>query len=125
MQASQAALAKKFPDGQCERPACCFDVPDGQFHSGMGPVEGVGRNGRLFGVGGEGVVSPVGPQLRLGGICQAGAAHHHPHPMTLTLLGGGKGGLCYLRLAVLGVADGLPVVLFDVRDCLSDVGILR
>ena len=49
-----------------------FDVSYGQLHSGMGPVEGVCFGRGQFGAGGEGVVSPVGPQLRLGGICQPG-----------------------------------------------------
>ena len=42
-----------------------FDVPDGQLHSGMGPVKGVCFGRGQFGAGGEGVVSPVGPKLRL------------------------------------------------------------
>ena len=41
----------------------------------MGPVIGIGLYGRLFGVGGEGVVSPVGPQLRLGGIGETGSLY--------------------------------------------------
>ena len=104
-----------------------FDVPDGQLHPGMSPVKGVRFDREQFGVGGEGVVSPVGPQLRLGGICQPGAAHHHPYPTMLSLLlgGGDKGGLGHLRLTVLGIADGFPPFFGDVRYCLSDVGILR
>ena len=52
-----------------------FEVPYGQLRAGMGPVVGVGLYGGEFGVGGKRMVSPVGPQLRLGGIRQPGAAH--------------------------------------------------
>ena len=45
-----------------------FDVPDGQLHPGMSPVKGVRFDREQFGAGGEGVVSPVGPKLRLGGM---------------------------------------------------------
>ena len=45
-----------------------FEVSYGQLRAGMGPVVGVGLYGGEFGVGGKGMVSPVGPQLRLGGI---------------------------------------------------------
>ena len=101
-----------------------FDVSYGQLRAGMGPVVGVGLYGSEFGVGGEGMVSPVGPQLRLGGIRQPGAAHHHPHATMLPFLGGTEGGLGHLRFAALGVVDGFPLGLFEVGDSRFDLPIL-
>ena len=85
-----------------------FDVPYRQLHSGMGPVESIRFDRGQFGVGSEGVVSPVGPQLPLDGVCQPGAAHNHPYPATLSLsCGGAEEGFRYLRFTLLGIVDGI------------------
>ena len=60
-------VGEEVPRRAVGQPGVVFDVPYGQLRAGMGPVIGIGLYGRLFGVGGEGVVSPVGPQLGLGG----------------------------------------------------------
>ena len=118
-------VGEEVPRGAVRETGVLFDVPYGQLHPGMSPVEGVRFDRGQFGAGGEGMVSPVRATVRLGGIRQPGAAHNHPYPTMLSFPGGGEEGLRYLRLAVLGVADGFPPVLSDVRYCFSDLGILR
>ena len=111
-------VGEEVSRGAVRETGVLFDVPYGQLHPGMSPVEGVRFDRGQFGAGGEGMVSPVGPQLRLGGIRQPGAAHNHPYPTMLSFPGGGEEGLRYLRLAVLGVADGFP----SLYTCLCEAG---
>ena len=117
-------VGEEVPRRAVRQPGVLFEVSYCQLRAGMCPVIGIGLYGRWFGVGGEGMVSPVGPQLRLGGIRQSGAAYHHPHPTAFPSLGGTEGGLGHLRFAALGIADGFPLGLFDVGDSRFDLPIL-
>ena len=117
-------VGEEVPGWAVGQPGVVFDVPYGQLRAGMGPVIGIGLYGRLFGVGGEGVVSPVGPQLRLGGIGETGAAYHHPHPATVPFLGGTECGLRHLGFAALGIVDGFPCGFLNSSDSGFDLRIL-
>ena len=117
-------VGEEVPGRAVGQPGVVFDVAYGQLRAGMGPVIGIGLYGRLFGVGGEGVVSPVGPQLRLGGIGETGAAYHHPHPATVPFLGGTEGGLCHLRFTAFGIVDGFPCGFLNSSDSGFDLLIL-
>ena len=61
--------------GAVLEPGAVFEVADGELDGGVVAVELVDVDGRQVEVGDEGVVTPVGPQLRLGGIGEPGAAH--------------------------------------------------
>ena len=52
-----------------------FEVTDREFDRGVVAVELVDVDGRHVEAGDERVVTPVGPQLRLGRVDEAGAAH--------------------------------------------------
>ena len=51
-----------------------FEVFDGEFDHGVVTVEPVHLDGGAGQVGEECVVTPVGPQLELGGVGESGAA---------------------------------------------------
>ena len=61
-----------------------FQVADGEFDHGVLTVEPVGFDGvEVVAVGDEAVMSPLGKQAGLGGVSQAGAAHHQPDDATM------------------------------------------
>ena len=72
---SQAPLAEKFPDGHVFHPSPFLEVADVELHSGVLTVEGVDGDGVAVEVGEEREVAPVGPQLELAAVGEAGAAH--------------------------------------------------
>ena len=78
-QPSQAALAKNLPGRAVLEPGAFFEVADGELDGGVVAVELVDLDGRQLDVGDERVVAPVGPQPRLGGVGEPGAAHDEPH----------------------------------------------
>ena len=64
--------------GAVLEPGAFFEVADGELDGGVVAVELVDGDGGRVEVGDEGVVSPVGPQLGLGGVGEPGAAHDEP-----------------------------------------------
>lgn len=54
-------VGEEVPRRTVRQPGMFFEVPYGQLRSGMGPVETVCYDRGQFGVGGERMISPVGP----------------------------------------------------------------
>ena len=111
-------VGEEVPRRAVRQPGVGFDVSDGQLGAGMGPVIGIGLYGRLFGVGGKGMVTPVGPQLRLGRVGQAGAAYHRGLSNRLCE---GVGSLGFIGSGLVGWGSGFRVGLglFSSRGCRS------
>ena len=122
-QASQAALAKNRPDGQCSRPAPPLQVADGELDRGVIAVELVDFDGGQFDVGDERVVAPVGPQSPLGGVGEASAAHDQSQLASVPPLPGHVHALGDLGLAAVGVGDRCPRRLVDRVDRGADAGV--
>ena len=114
-QASQAALAKNLPDGQCVEAGAVFEVADRELDRCVVAVELVDLNDGQVEVGDERVVTPVGPQLCLDRIDEAGAAHHEPElaPLLLVVTAGHIAGLGDRGLAAVGIHDRRPRLLGD------------
>ena len=93
------------------QPSSFFEVADGEFDAGVGPVEGVDLGGVAVEVGQEREVTPVGPQPSLAAVGQAGAAHDQSSPPVF--------GLGHLGLAAGGVGDLAPGRLVDAGDDLG------
>ena len=99
--------------------SCLFEVSDGQFASGVGPMELVCFDRIEVCAGSEHVISPVGPQPGLVGICQAGTTGHDPHRRAVF---GQQEGVCYLCDTARGVVDRLPLCFGYGLDRFFDMG---
>ena len=75
---NHALLARKLPDGTCSSPAPSFEVAYREVDHGVSTVELVDLDCVAGEVGEESEVAPVGPQLQLVLVRQAGASHDQP-----------------------------------------------
>jgi len=85
-----------------------FQLSDREFDDGVLAVETVGFDGVQVGaVGDEAVMTPAREQCLLGGVGEAGAAHHQAHDATVFVAGPAAfvGGFGVLRVPAEGVVD--------------------
>jgi len=97
-----------------------FQVADGELDDGVTAMELVDLDRSPSEVGEECVVSPVGPQLQLSGVGEAGAMHDQPADDRVFAFAGDVRALGDLGSSVWGVLDLDPGLLSDAGDRCGD-----